>query len=48
MLLRPRIVRPSVAAPLQLLLVAVLPAICAVHADHGHSEAWPSEEPTEK
>uniref|UniRef100_A0A224Z8L0 non-specific serine/threonine protein kinase n=1 Tax=Rhipicephalus zambeziensis TaxID=60191 RepID=A0A224Z8L0_9ACAR len=48
MLLRPRIVRPSVAALLQLLLVAVLPAICAVHADHGHSEAWPAEEPTEK
>lgn len=48
MLLPPRTVRPCVAALLQLLLAAVLPAICAVHADRGDSEAWPGEEPTEK
>lgn len=51
--MRPRTVHPTVAALLQLLLVAVLlPAICATHADRGHSEAWPgadgAEQPAKK
>ncbi|XP_049523631.1 serine/threonine-protein kinase/endoribonuclease IRE1-like isoform X2 [Dermacentor silvarum] len=49
--MRPRIMRsvaPTRAASLlQLLVVALLPVVCALHADDGHSEAWPGADGAE-